>query len=192
MTTPPPPAEPPHPQLAGPGTRLTAKLIDLAITAAIAFVALIFFGVMTLSLSPPNYTSLVDYPFAVPFLGVPLYEAAVIAATVRKGTTPGKKLFRIKVVNHSGSLTPSALRAIIRWALPLVATAPLVDAFIRDIPELAGYAPEPTLSERAWWVWVALGWWLLVQASALWDPRRRGWHDKAAGTIVIKAPRATM
>ena len=84
---------------------------------------------------------------------------------------------------------PSALRSIIRWAIPLAATAPLVDAFIRDIPERANRQEAAALSGRVWWLWVALGWWPLVHASALWDSQRRGWHDKAADTIVIKVPR---
>ena len=84
------------------------------------------------------------------------------------------------------------MQAIVRWALSLIATTPLVDAFIRDIPELMNDWQAPALSGRVWWLWVALGWWLLVHATALWDRDRRGLHDKAAGTIVIKVRRAAM
>ena len=191
--TPQQPNEPPHPELAGLGARLAAKLIDLAPTATIAVVAFSFFDLATMQFFYVRvYTANEAYVRATPCLGVLLFEAALIAATAWKGKTPGKKLLRIQVVAGSGSDTPSMLRAIIRWALPLAAAVPLAVGFILDIPELANGEQAPVLSGRLWWVWVALGWWLLVQASALWDPRRRGWHDKAAGTIVIKAPRATM
>ena len=129
------------------------------------------------------------YRFASPFLAVLLFEAALIARTVRKGTTPGRKLLKIRVVAQPGLRPPSPLKAIIRWAVPLVVAAPLVDAFIRDIPEFVNEEDWPALSGRLWWLWVALGCWLLVHASPLWDSQRRGWHDKAAGTIAIKAPR---
>ena len=187
MTTPPPAER--APQLAGFGTRLAAKLIDLTVTAIIAFVALVFFSIATLDLFEARvYTAAEAYPLASPFLGVLLFEATMIAMTARKGTTLGKKSLNIQVIVHSGSGTPSALRAIIRWALPLAAAAPLVAAFILNIPELANNERAAALSGRVWWIWVAVGWWLLVHASTLWDSQRRGWHDTAAGTIVIKAP----
>ncbi len=185
----PEPADTPSPQPASLKARLTAKLIDATIAAAIAFAAFLFFGFATLDLFEPRvYTAAEAYIFASPFLGVLLFEAALIASTARKGTTAGKKLLNIRVVAQVNSNPPSPLRTIIRWAVPLVVAAPLVDAFIREIPELAGTEPEPALSGRAWWLWVAVGWWLLVHASTLWDSQRRGWHDKAAGTIVINVP----
>ena len=88
------------------------------------------------------------------------------------------------------TMTTPAPAEPIRWAVPLAATAPLVDAFIRDIPEMANREKAAALSGRAWWLWVALGWWLLVHASALWDSNRRGWHDKASDTFVVKAASA--
>ena len=189
------PAEPPDlpsPEPASLGARLTAKLIDLTITAVIAFPGLFFFGFVrdwspNILDSEARYTDQEAYRLSAPFLAVVVYEAAIIAATAWKGKTPGKKLLNIRIVTRSGSLMPSALRSIIRWALPLAATAPLIDALIRDIPELANNEHTAALSGRVWWLWVALGWWLLVHASTLWDSQRRGWHDKAADTIVIKA-----
>ena len=187
------PAEPPDlpsPDPAGPRARLAAKLIDVTVTAFIALVALMYFGVSTIHwFEVKVYTAAEAYRLASPVLGVLVFEAALIAATAWKGTTLGKKLLRIQVVACSGSGAPSLLRAIIRWIMPLAAAAPLVDAFIRDIPDQANYNLNPAFSGRVWWLWVAVGWWLLVHASTLWDSQRRGWHDKVAGTIVVRAPR---
>ena len=187
MTDPP---DPPAPELAGLGARLAAKLIDLTITAAIAFIALVFFAFTTVDPFEVNaYTDARAYKSAAPFLGVLLFEAAAIAKTARKGTTPGKSLFGIKVIARNDALPPLALVAVLRWALPLAATAPSVYLFILDIPEFANESQLPVRSGRMWWLWVALGWWLLVHVSALWGSQRRGWHDMAADTIVVKAPR---
>ena len=187
------PAEPPHPPTPQPASvraRIAAKLIDLTITAAIAFIALTYFALATLNIFvAKQYTDAEAYAEASLFLGVLLYEAAMIATTAWRGKTPGKKLLGIQVIAYNDSPMPSALRSIIRWAIPLAATAPLVDAFIRNIPELANNEHAAALSGRVWWLWVALGWWLLVHISTRWDSQRRGWHDKAAGTIVIYASR---
>ena len=121
-----------------------------------------------------------------PYLAVLLYD---VVTMWWPGRSLGRKLLGIQVVVDGASRTLWAVRAIIRWALPLALAAPLADAFIREIPELVNQEHTPALSGRAWWLWVAVGWWLLVHASTLWDSQRRGWHDKAAGTIVINAPR---
>ena len=144
----------------------------------------------TLAIEP--LTDREAYLSITPVLAVPAYQVAVIVMMAWKGKTPGKKLLGAQVVARSSSRPPAAFKSIVRWAVPMAAVAPLVDAIARDFPEFA-YLPSmdelPTLSGRLWWIWVAVGWWLLVHASALWDSQRRGWHDKAAGTIVIKAPR---
>ena len=178
------------------GTRFAAKIVDLAITAIIAFVAFVAFVLLSMSATGFSFVSHSEfeplnndeaYGLAWPYASVLLYEAAMIAMTWWRGQTLGKMLLGVQVIAYSDSRMPSALRSIIRWAFPLAATPPLIDAFIRDIPELVNNEEAAALSGRAWWLWVALGWWLLVHASTLWDSQRRGWHDKAAGTIVIKA-----
>ena len=193
----PEPADTPSPQLASLTARLTAKLIDLTITAAIAFCAFVTAGILQLHfgesyiLAIEPLTDREAYLSITPLLAVPAYQAAVIVMMAWKGKTPGKKLLGIQVVARSGSRPPAAFKSIVRWAVPMAAVAPLVDAIARDFPEFA-YLPSmdelPTLSGRVWWLWVAVGWWLLVHASTLWDSQRRGWHDMAAGTIVVKAP----
>ncbi len=117
----PEPADTPSPQPASLTARLAAKLIDLTITAAIAFAALLTNALLFLRFGQPEFVTMSDilrvdpiadreaHLAAAPLLAVPTYEAAMIAMTAWKGMTPG-------------------------------------------------------------------------------DSQRRGWHDKAAGTIVVNVP----
>ena len=86
-----------------------------------------------------------------------LYEVTMIA---NLGQTIGKMATKIKVVRADNGLVPGWSKAVIRWILPAAAS------FIPILGFLA---------------------WLLVYCSLLWDKRRQGWHDKAAGTLVVKA-----
>jgi uncharacterized RDD family membrane protein YckC len=38
-------------------------------------------------------------------------------------------------------------------------------------------------------MWVLGGWLVFGWASIAWDPRRQGWHDKTAKSVVVKDPR---
>ena len=96
-----------------------------------------------------------------------LYESATIGLS---GQTWGKRSRRVRVV-HLGGGTPSAGKALVRCLVPAAAgfavTASGVLADSRVL-ELAG-----------------LGLWFAVPMSAMWGRNGRGWHDKAAGTIVV-------
>ena len=86
-----------------------------------------------------------------------LYEPLMIA---RNGQTVGKILLRVRVVRADGSGVPGMGRSFRRWAVPgLLAFIPFV------------------------------GWLLTLAcyASLLWDRSKQGWHDKAAGTVVVRA-----
>lgn len=37
------------------------------------------------------------------------------------------------------------------------------------------------------YAFIGLPWALLCGASFLWDRKKQGWHDKAAGTLVVRA-----
>ena len=85
-----------------------------------------------------------------------LYEVTMIAT---RGQTLGKMATSIKVVRADNGLVPGWGKSISRWIIP---------ALLPIIP--------------------FVGWLLslLVYISLLWDKVRQGWHDKAAGTLVIK------
>ncbi len=75
------------------------------------------------------------------------------------GQTIGKRMTGIKVINAAHGGIPGWGKATGRWAIPgLVALIPIVG---------------PLLS-------------LLSYVSLTWDRVYQGWHDKVAGTLVIK------
>ena len=96
-------------------------------------------------------------------LGLFLFGALyTIVPTAVWGQTPGKIAVGTRVVVEADGSLPGWRRAVLRWALPGV----------------VGRLP-----------YVGLGVSLAVMASLGWDPRRRGLHDRLAGTIVIRVPR---
>lgn len=88
-----------------------------------------------------------------------VYETGSVALW---GRTLGKRIAGIRVVNAQTGAVPGWGKAIGRWAVP-------------GIP-----AAQPFI-----WVIGAL-WWNLCKVSLTWDRVYQGWHDKAAGTLVIK------
>ena len=84
------------------------------------------------------------------------YEVTMIAL---KGQTLGKMATSIKVVRADNGLLPGWGKSIGRWIIPII---------LLFVPLLG---------------WVLF---LLVYVSLTWDKVRQGWHDKAAGTLVVK------
>jgi uncharacterized RDD family membrane protein YckC len=96
-------------------------------------------------------------------LGLFLFGAIyTIVPTAIWGQTLGKIAVGTRVVAEEDGSLPGWRRAAVRWALP---------GIIGRLPYVG--------------LWVSLA----VMASLIWDPRRRGLHDRLAGTIVIRVPR---
>ena len=97
-------------------------------------------------------------------LGLFLFGALyTIVPTAVWGQTPGKIAVGTRVVVEADGSLPGWRRAVLRWALPGV---------LGRLPNNLG-------------LWISLA----VMASLVVDPRRRGLHDRLAGTIVIRVPR---
>lgn len=76
------------------------------------------------------------------------------------GQTMGKLAVGTRVVAEADGSLPGWRRSVVRWGLPgLVGRLPVIGLFVS----------------------------LAIMGSLVLDPRRRGLHDKAAGTIVVRA-----
>jgi uncharacterized RDD family membrane protein YckC len=94
-------------------------------------------------------------------LGLFLFGAVyTVVPTALWGQTLGKIAVGTRVVVEEDGSLPGWRRSALRWA----------------VPGIAGRLPYVGL-------WVSLA----VMASLVFDPRRRGLHDRVAGTIVIRA-----
>ncbi len=113
-----------------------------------------------------GFVDLDDFEGTLPapiLLGLFFFGAIyTIVPTAIWGQTLGKIAVGTRVVVDPDGTVPGWRRSAVRWALP----------------GLAGRLPVVGLVVS-----------LVVLGSILWDPRRRGLHDRVAGTIVVKVPR---
>ena len=155
-------------KLASPAARFGARMFDL-------FVLLVINSVVWLSSfdwdafsdqiesESPDFSSTAPEAWVLWVLVLIwfFYETGSVALW---GRTLGKRIAGIKVVNAESGALPGWGKAIGRWAVPSIPAA----------------IPLQTL-----WPIGAL-WWVLCNVSLTWDRVCQGWHDKAAGTLVIK------
>ena len=155
---------------AGIAARLAARIADLLVVAPGLFVVLRYLGraldaafscFISVSYCVPDPHPPFGPAEMVAFAWVVLYEPVSVALW---GRTAGKWAEGIKVVSIVDGAKPSMARSFARVALPAV----------------AGLAT------------FGVGW-LVVQtvlwASTMADSDRRGWHDRLAATVVVKAKR---
>lgn len=148
-------------ELASPGARLGARILDIVIMV-IGTVVLFILGVSALffSTSPDEETgvllSILLFGVLILLIGL-LYEVVMIAT---RGQTLGKMMTSIKVVRADNGAVPGWGKSIGRWIIPSV---------VLVIPYVG---------------WIV---YLLIYLSLVWDSARQGWHDKAAATLVVKA-----
>ena len=102
-------------------------------------------------------------------LGATVYLAYVVALTVLRGQTLGKVAMGAKVVDEGTGQLPGLWQAATRAVVPL-----------------AGVVVDVALGAAV----VGMFWALTVYGWLLFDERRRGVHDKAAGTVVVEVKRS--
>ena len=126
------------------------------------------------------------------FLAFLLVLASAAAAcyevfpTTRMGQTFGKRGVGVQVVRcdkqgaPTGNMQPPDLRqGVKRWAIPHgIGTLVAIVSLLVAIPKTGGYGVLVGACAAA-------GAWTMVYASSLFDKNGRGWHDRAAGTIVV-------
>ena len=154
-----------------------ARILDWTLMAVVGLVLLIptllvgwavgavkdvsIFSLQTIEETPGIRVSVVFILLTL-MIGV-AYEPVMIAL---RGQTLGKMATRIRVVRADNGLPPGWSKSIARWIMPSVLIA---------VPLIA---------------WVRLDFGILmsvpVYLSFSWDRLHQGWHDKMAGTLVIK------
>lgn len=147
--------------LASPGKRLAARIIDLVIIVGVVTI-LALLGFAGLSMTAETGEETAGLAVLAGFGGLALfaviaivYEPTMIAL---RGQTLGKMAMRIMVARVDDGGVPGWGKALGRWVLPNLVTL---------IPAVGGFLS------------------LVVYISLLWDPRRQGWHDKLGTTVVI-------
>ncbi|HUF22306.1 MAG TPA: RDD family protein [Burkholderiales bacterium] len=132
-------------------TRVVASLVDTVLMLIIIMPVLLSIYGREYLLSDKVIEGPADFLLTWLFPAI-----AVLAFWSAKQATPGKMLYRARIVdaNHGGK--PSTLQYIVRY----------LGYFVSVLPLCLGL------------FWVA------------WDRRKQGWHDKLAGTVVVRPSRA--
>ena len=143
-------------ELARIGARFGARVLDAIIVGVVFFVLIFVFAPASTSSDTADFTG---FSAMGVLLGIVVgvgYEVVQIAVW---GQTLGKRIVGVRVIHATHGGLPGWGKAFGRWAIPgLLALIPV-----------AG--------------WILS---ILCYISATWDRVYQGWHDKAAGTLVIK------
>lgn len=164
-------------RLASAGARFGARVLDAVLLFAVDMVIILVnvdwsaFG-DELQEESPDFTGV--FPGAGFFLVLSAVSIAYeIIPVALWGRTLGKRVVGSKVVNAQSGEVPEWGKAIARWAIPgLPVTIAGLPAFGFGI------------------LWIGWLWWILCYVSLTWDRVYQGWHDRAAGTLVIKVAQA--
>ena len=187
-------------QLAGPKRRAAARAIDAVVTIVLALAAFMVagFAAALVALSVDGFSGDDDalYGWLVLFSLLALVPVAryEVAATARRGQTFGKRRMGLRVVVWDEDIAAPAggddgvdVRCSVeRWAVP------------HGCGMLVGVVAGAVAASKigAYGLLVGADTWLVVSAviyvSALGDAHGRGWHDKAAGTVVVEAEPAQL
>lgn len=156
-------------RLAGPGARLAARILDAGVVYTLWFiirdvVSIYIVDSMVSSAAGKFFVALAV--LSLVFVGYEVVQSALWGQTV------GKRIVDIRVVNESTARPPGWGRSLIRWAAPLVPFG-LLGVFLSGAGELLALL-------------VAAASLALCYLSITWDRKNQGWHDKAAGTFVVK------
>ena len=142
--------------------RIYARLVDFAliqISMGMIFALWLLSQFGTPDAVPTDY----ETPFVLLAVAIAVevvYETVLVALT---GRTLGKLLFGLRVARYSDGKKPTISQAALRALLPAAGGAVVVAA-----TRLAGLGALPIL------------------ASSFFNPLRRGWHDQAGGTLVVR------
>ncbi len=180
----PSPAQEPErtePELASWGARVAAYLLDVIPFVVLVMLVLGTFGWFDLvGRAAEGDESALTALEAMSAPGSPASIASVLVGAIAyflynvgfhmaKGQTPGKMLMGIRVRMRDDDRRPDARAAVLRWAVQQGGPQ-----LLSSIAGLGFFAGVFSIVDHLW---------------PLWDPRKQSLHDKAARTIVVRAPR---
>ena len=159
--------------------RAMAYIVDYILLSAV-FIALLVVGTRVFGMQSESSLGLT---------GTPISLAYFVVSWSRFGSTPGQRLLGLRVRDEASGGTLPYTRATWRWVW-LWGAAELLPWFARYAMTAVG--GDPPVSGLADLPWMAYLIFLLVTTAR--DPRRQGFHDRLAGTVVIRRapePRTT-
>ena len=183
-------------ELANFGDRAFARMIDAFVMAAFGFVMMCAIGIIGV-LSASSVDNFDDLGTALYVPGLMLVPASLLAVryevayTSRRGYSSGKGP-TVQVIlweeyqNPTGvNKYPDMYHSFIRWLIPhgVLIAGLVISMRLWYLADQGPDAMNPLL-----FLLGPVGW-VLMYLTTLLDKNRRGWNDKAAGTIVVKAPR---
>lgn len=160
-------------ELAGRGSRLGAKLIDWVILIVVSIIlgAILLaddlIGSLADSIAGQEPSLGAGYYLSLLFLLLVLAAYDVVLVALR-GQTLGKMATRIKVIRADNGELPGWDKSAMRWLVPGIPYIASWFISVNGLSEILGLLS------------------LLIYVSLTWDKILQGWHDKAAGTLVIK------
>jgi uncharacterized RDD family membrane protein YckC len=168
--------------------RLVAYAIDVIVVAAVAFGVVLFASRLTepalhfdLAHDDPAQRVVVDRGLAlIHALLATMVSAAYFAGAWRfLAGTPAQRLLGMRVVDASSEKRLSIARALIRWLL-LLPPFGIVSLVVADVPGASGLVSA-----------LAALWGLALLLSTAVPRSKRGIHDLASGSVVLKRSRIT-
>ena len=175
-------------QLAGSYARGMARSIDsgihatLGITGVLLISSAMFCASCTYHETDRQMLHIGIYMLA----GWVLYEPVTVAW---RGQTLGKAICGVKTVRIADGETPHLGQTFVRWVIPAAVGVVLSSGAVRILLS-DGQIPDSGAG-RGFGLLAVIIMWTPVYLSSFLDNGvgRRGWHDKAAGTVVVKVPR---
>ena len=162
---------------AAPAARAAARVIDSVIHAALGVggLLLIFLATFCIWCATHQTNSGQAALGALALIGWVLYEPVTVAW---RGQTLGKAICRIRIIRTSDGETPNLAQAAVRWAIPAAAgvATTLIAAMV-----ITGVEADAVRLLVMFAAWAPL----YLTSFLDDDDQRRGWHDKAARTIVV-------
>lgn len=168
--------------------RAMAHLIDLTLVSSVMCVftlPLVIRMVLTGTMDLPVWVRWLEIPFDLTLL------VGVVVIWKKTQTTPGKKLFGLRIVDLRTGGPPTWRQLIVRYFGYLLGFLPMIPIRVleRLWPEVSALMPVALGALNGWESWVmgpplCFGFlWILA------DSRHRGWHDLLSGTVTVSAPR---